>query len=443
MGELPLLGRAEELRLSRHVGLLKARWRRSLLEHDDAVQVILGLLDRVKDYQLPANRIFDTGNKTVRPRSFNRNLSEWRDRLNNHRRASLDCRRRSDFTDCRESSRRLRRSRRELAGRLLHANLHRRVFVIAFRHVAPVRLWLQRPGRQEEKQQYAQAFGVEPGTLLDRLVRIDRRYLQYRHTVQAMAQGNLRLVVSIAKRYKNRGISFLDLIQEGNTGLIRAVDKYDYARGYKFSTYATWWVRQAVTRTITDQSRTIRVPAHTVKQFTALRTLIKSLPQMLGREPELADLIEHSGLPEEAVLALLKLNKPPVSLDRTVGESDDSPLGDFLEDCGWQSVEEQTERQNTASAVHQLLDLLTLREREIIRLRFGLDDGRCYTLEEAGKRFGLTRERVRQIEADAIRKLRSPRFVALLERLLPTEELGDERDDQPEQGHAEQDEFPA
>jgi RNA polymerase primary sigma factor len=247
---------------------------------------------------------------------------------------------------------------------------------------------------------------------LDEIKDINRRMnvgeAKARRAKKEMVEANLRLVISIAKKYTNRGLQFLDLIQEGNIGLMKAVDKFEYRRGYKFSTYATWWIRQAITRSIADQARTIRIPVHMIETINKLNRISRQMLQEMGREPTPEELAVKMEMPEDKIRKVLKIAKEPISMETPIGDDEDSHLGDFIEDVSAVSPLESATSSSLAEATHQILASLTPREAKVLRMRFGIDMNTDHTLEEVGKQFDVTRERIRQIEAKALRKLRHP-----------------------------------
>jgi RNA polymerase primary sigma factor len=258
-----------------------------------------------------------------------------------------------------------------------------------------------------------------PASLRRRSRQLRGQFRQFEDVKRELSSGNLRLVVSIAKKYRNRGLSFLDLIQEGNTGLMRAVDKYEYRRGFKFSTYATWWIRQAITRAIADQARTIRIPVHMIDVLMKLRNAAKRLLQEMGREPTTEETAAAAGVTLEETERVLDIGRHPISLDRPIGEGEDGCFGEFVQDQGTESPHKLANNGLLRERIEELLKTLTYREREIIRLRYGLADGYSYTLEEVGRIFKVTRERVRQIEAKAVAKLQNPVRSRYLEPFVP------------------------
>jgi RNA polymerase primary sigma factor len=301
-----------------------------------------------------------------------------------------------------------------------------------------VRMYLKEIGRVDlltvdDERSLAQAIedGKQAAEKLDAAIgeqlepaeqrRLMRQVHQGERAKSELIQANLRLVVSIAKRYSGRGMQFLDLIQEGNLGLMRAVDKFDHTKGFKFSTYATWWIRQAITRSIADQARTIRIPVHMVESMNRVLRMQRQMHQELEREPTLDELADRCGMAPDKIREILRISQDPLSLDSPVGEEDDSNLADFIEDLSADAPADMATKRMLTQAVEEALGELSEREQEIVRMRFGLDDGQARTLEDVGKEFGVTRERIRQIEAKTLAKLRHPMRSQRLKEFLEEE----------------------
>jgi len=432
MGEIPLLTREQEIFLAKKIEITRKRFRRALLESDYAMQSALEVLNKVNVGELP----FDRTIKVSMTEGLEKNQILGR---MPHNLKTLDYLRQKNDADFQtfmdgtldesertEAYKRLCVRRRKMVTLVEELSLRTQRLQPCLKRLEQISYRMQeilrqihhlrnlksakddRANLQRELDDLMRMTYETPETLKARLECIEKRFISYEQAMRDLSGGNLRLVVSIAKKYRNRGLSFLDLIQEGNTGLMRAVDKYEYRRGYKFSTYATWWIRQAITRAIADQARTIRIPVHMIETMSKLRKIGKQLVQEKGREPTIEETAEAAGVSVDEARRVLKIHRQPISLDRPVGESEDSYFGDFIEDNGTDSPVNAATQEMLKDKIDGVLKTLTYREREIIKLRYGLGDGYTYTLEEVGRIFKVTRERVRQIEAKAVRKLQHP-----------------------------------
>ena len=432
MGEIPLLTRVEEIGLAKKIEVTRKRFRRQLLESDFALKSAIDILTRVQNGGLPFDRTIKVSmteglektqilgrmphNLKTLDVLYEKNLKDFQRSIDPKATAAeqleasqaLDLRRRKMVTLVEELS--LRTQRLQPAQRRLE-QISRRMCEIEsqLQRLKDLKSAKDERANLQKELEDLQNMTLEtPTTLKNRMRSVQARFSAYEQSMRELSGGNLRLVVSIAKKYRNRGLSFLDLIQEGNTGLMRAVDKYEYRRGYKFSTYATWWIRQAITRAIADQARTIRIPVHMIETMSKLRKVSKRLLQEYGREPTIEETAEAAGISLEETRRVMKISRHPISLDRPVGESEDSYFGDFIEDDDVENPVNTATQEMLKDKIEHVLKTLTYREREIIKLRYGLGDGYTYTLEEVGRIFKVTRERVRQIEAKAVRKLQHP-----------------------------------
>jgi RNA polymerase primary sigma factor len=432
MGEIPLLKRNEEIALAMKIEVTRKRFRRKVLECDYALSNVVDTLKRVHAGDLPFDRTVKVSltenlekdkilqrmphNLKTLEHLLEQNIEDFNKSLDPRGadadkrllRRSLRIRRRKAVTLVEELSIRTQKVQ-PLMKKLEQISERMTELENQINDLQGLRNAREDRANLEKELRDLMMITLEDSATLRRRVEVmKKRFAEYEQAKRDLSGGNLRLVVSIAKKYRNRGLSFLDLIQEGNTGLMRAVDKYEYRRGYKFSTYATWWIRQAITRAIADQARTIRIPVHMIETMSKLRNVTKRLIQSLGREPTMDEIAKEAGISVDETRRVLKISKHPISLDRPVGESDDSFFGEFIEDDGAESPVSAATQEMLKDKIEQVLKTLTYREREIIKLRYGLGDGYTYTLEEVGRIFKVTRERVRQIEAKAVRKLQHP-----------------------------------
>ncbi len=432
MGEIPLLTRQEEITLAKRIEDTRRQFRTRLLECDYVIQAAYKILKRVHDGELPFDRTVQVSvtdrlekEQILGRISFNLDTIDKLLRCNRHDYLTALSRANSK-TGRRQAWQRLARRRRR-AVRLIEelglrtqriesmigtveqfsSRVDELVNKIAALKKARKPMSERKP-LLDELRNILITCQESPSSLRNRVKLLKVVFSRYQQAKRELSEGNLRLVVSIAKKYRNRGLSFLDLIQEGNAGLMRAVDKFEYRRGFKFCTYATWWIRQAITRAVADQSRTIRIPVHMVETMSRVRTVSRQLLQELGREPTLEEVARRSETTIDEARRVLAMSRYPISLDRPVGNSEDSHFGDLLPDGEAESPSIGAAQEMLRGRIDKVLKTLSYREREIIKLRYGLGDGYSYTLEEVGHIFKVTRERIRQIETKAVRKLQQP-----------------------------------
>jgi RNA polymerase primary sigma factor len=444
MAEIPLLTREEEISLAKRIEVTRKRFRRAILGCGFAMRSTVETLRRVHEGRLPFDRTIKVSltERLTKEQILARmphNLATL-DRLMNQ--SHEDFKRlistRTERATAREARQRFRRIRGKTLTLVEELSLRTRRVQPLMKLLAGMSERMDRlqadlrrmktgelscddrADMRKELRDLMLSTQESPTSLRNRVASLDKLKAEYEAAKRNLSAANLRLVVSIAKKYRNRGLSFLDLIQEGNTGLMRAVDKYEYRRGFKFSTYATWWIRQAITRAIADQARTIRIPVHMIDLLSKLRATAKRLLHELGREPTPEEIADSAEVSLEDARRVLDMGRQPMSLDRPIGESEDASFSELVEDLGSSSPTESTTHGLLRDKLDSLLKTLTYREREIIRLRYGLTDGYTYTLEEVGRIFRVTRERVRQIEAKAVKKLQHPVRAKQLENFLGT-----------------------
>ena len=432
MAEIPLLSRDEEISLAKKIEVTRKRYRRTVLGCNLAMRATIATLTKVHKGILPFDRTVKVSltERLTKQQILGRMPHNLRTLAHlmevNRRDFALLISKRTDPQVRSAARKRFLCGRRKALHLVEELSLRTRRIQAMMRQVEDVSRRMDhlhdrlrslpdtpetasaRAGLRKELRQLMMVAQECPKSLRKRCQTMAAQHRDYEDVKRQLSSGNLRLVVSIAKKYRNRGLGFLDLIQEGNTGLMRAVDKYEYRRGYKFSTYATWWIRQAITRAIADQARTIRIPVHMIDILSKLKNTSKRLLHELGREPTTEETARAAELSLDETNRVLNMGRQPVSLDRPVGESEDSCFGEFIEDDGLERPDKAANNELLREKIEGLLKTLTYREREIVRLRYGLGDGYTYTLEEVGRIFKVTRERVRQIEAKAIRKLQHP-----------------------------------
>ena len=433
MGQIPLLNRQQEVAAAQKIELARNRYRYWMLSTDFMLQGATKLLEQVRDGKLRLDRTIEVSvtnavEKKATMRRIGPNIQTLRHLLlRNHGDFYVAINKSLDNNTRRDAWKRLVRRRNKAVRLIEEMNLRTNRLQPMFEKLEAIAARMQllksrievakdtgfvdgQPiEKLREELRYLMRITYEsPATLHRRVQHVENFRKQYDYAKRDLSAGNLRLVVSIAKKYRNRGLSFLDLIQEGNTGLMRAVDKFEYARGFKFSTYATWWIRQAITRAIADQSRTIRVPVHMIDTMSKVRQITRDLVQELGREPTVEETAERANLSIDDARVVIKMARQPLSLDQPVGDHEDSYFGEFLEDYRDDDPLYETNQESLKQHIQEAMQTLNYREREILKLRYGLADGYAYTLEEVGRIFQVTRERVRQIESKAVRKLQHP-----------------------------------